>query len=122
MQKAKKTETVDSTTKAVVKSTPKTVAKTVVKKTASVSTGVIKTVKVSRTKLSELLRASSGKFVAVVFVKQDGTERTIVGKASAKDYFTPLGYIKYKDSKNNYKLVDPRTVKELHASNCIYKV
>ncbi len=122
MQKAKKTETVDSTTKAVVKSTPKTVAKTVVKKTASVSTGVIKTVKVSRTKMSELLKANSGKFVSIVFVKQDGTVRTINGKASAKDYFTPLGYIKYKDSKNNYKLVDPRTTQELHCSGVIYKV
>ena len=109
MQKNARTESKDSTvaTKMVAKTT---------------STTSLKTVKVSRTKISELLRSNSGKFVTVVFTKQDGTDRKINGKASAKDYFTPLGYIKYMDSKNNYKLVDPRTVKELHCSGVIYKV
>jgi hypothetical protein len=99
-----------------------TTSKPATKAVAKITPTVVKTVKVSRTKMSELLKANSGKFVSIVFVKQDGTVRKINGKASAKDYFTPLGYIKYKDSKNNYKLVDPRTTQELHCSGVIYKV
>lgn len=102
--------------------TTKATTSKVTAKSASSSTTPTKVVKVSRTKISELLRSNSGKFVSVVFVKQDGTERKINGKASAKDFFTSLGYIKYVDSKNNYKLVDPRTAKELHCNGVIYRV
>lgn len=102
-----------------------TATKDVVKKTASsskTSAAAPKRMRVSRTKISDIMRNSVGKFCTVTFVKQDGSERTINGKANSKGYMDNLGYVRFKDNKGNYKLVDPRTTKELHCNNTVYYV
>lgn len=66
---------------------------------------------VSKTKLLEIIHTSKGRFFTVTWVKKDGSERTANGKVTEKKFQNKLGYIVLKTKKDEYKLVDPRTLK-----------
>ena len=76
----------------------------------------------SRLDIVELMKNSGGRFFTVVFIKADGTERTINGQVKKDDFFDNLGYINFRESNGNYRKVNPKTIKEISISKQIYKV
>lgn len=77
---------------------------------------------VSRTELVKRMKNSKGKFYTITFTKNNGDQRVLNCKSSKKDFMDDLGYIKTKDCKNRYKLVNPRTITELRIGGEIFVV
>jgi hypothetical protein len=67
--------------------------------------------KVPKTTLLDIMKSSKGRFFTVSWIKKDGSERTANGKVTQAKFQNQLGYIVLKTKKDEYKLVDPRTLK-----------
>lgn len=76
--------------------------------------------KVSRSKISNLLLNNIGRFCSVTFIKKNGETRTVNGKPDHV-FMSPLGYINFITNKGNRKQVDPRTVTEASIGGIKYK-
>lgn len=76
----------------------------------------------SRTDIVELMKNSGGRFFTIVFVKADGTERTINGQVKKDEFYDNQGYILFRESNGNFRKVNPITIKEISISKQIYKV
>lgn len=66
--------------------------------------------KKSRTKLIEDLKSSGGKFVTVLFEKNDKTTRMIYGKVHSTNFINTLGYINFYSSKGGVKQINPKKI------------
>lgn len=73
---------------------------------------------ISRTKATELINNTKGKFFTVTFRKQNGTERTLNGKYNTT---TKLGYLNiYSMKDKGFRNVNPRTLLSLKVDNKTY--
>ena len=52
-----------------------------------------KPIRISKTKALELIGSTNSKFFTMIFVKKDGTERTINCRFKGKPQISPLGYL-----------------------------
>lgn len=79
---------------------------------------------ISRTKAYELMQNNKGHFFTVVFIKKDGTERTINGQYHKPAKSSVLGYVNIKDRQDNFtiKNVNLQTLLSLRINGFIYKV
>lgn len=77
---------------------------------------------ISKTKLLNIIKESKGKFFSVTWIKKDGSERTVVGKVAKEKFQNKFGYIVVKEGSNEYKLVDPRTLKSATIDKIQYSV
>lgn len=76
---------------------------------------------ISRTKATEIITGSKGKFFTVTFSKANGQQRTINGNTSGKT--TKLGYMTiYSLKDKGYRNVDPRTLLTLKYKGTTYRV
>jgi hypothetical protein len=66
--------------------------------------------KKSRTKVIDDLKGSGGKFVTVLFEKNDKTTRMIYGKVHSGNFMNTLGYINFHSSKGGIKQIDPKKI------------
>jgi hypothetical protein len=78
--------------------------------------------KVPKTTLLDIMKSSKGKFFTVSWIKKDGSERTANGKVTQAKFQNQLGYIVLKTKKDEYKLVDPRTLKSATLDGIHYVV
>lgn len=76
---------------------------------------------ISRTKATELITTSKGKFFTVTFTKLNGTTRAINGNTTGR--MTNLGYLYIWSTKDKaYRTVNPRTITGLSYNGITYKV
>jgi hypothetical protein len=76
---------------------------------------------ISRTKATELINGTKGKFFTVTFTKANGQMRSINGNTKGKT--TNLGYLNiYSLKDKGYRNVNPRTITSVSLSGIIYKV
>jgi len=67
----------------------------------------------SKKSMVELLRKNVGKFFGITFIKKDGSQRTLNGHMSDKNFINDLGYLNIVTNKGDYKQVDPRKILEI---------
>jgi hypothetical protein len=73
--------------------------------------------------LAQIIEASNGQFVSVVFIKKDGTQRTLVGRlgvtkylAGGKSTLDPAKYITIYDTQNGgYRAINRDTILSVRA-------
>jgi hypothetical protein len=88
--------------------------------------------KINRDKVLELIKSSNGQVFSTVFVKKDGTERSMTCRLGVKKHLTGLG-MKYEPVKmgllpvydmhsKGYRMINLKTVKALQIDKEFYLV
>lgn len=86
------------------------------------NTEIKETIKINKTDLIDVIKESKGKFFSCTWNKKSREERTINGKVTSGKFSNKLGYIVVRTGKNEYKLVDPRTLKAARINGINYIV
>jgi C-terminal processing protease CtpA/Prc len=77
---------------------------------------------ISRTKATEIITGSKGKFFTVTFTKNNSKPRTINGNYK-KGNTTKLGYLTvYSMTDKGYRSVNPKTISSLSWNGTTYRV
>ena len=79
-----------------------------------------KTVKTTKTELITLLKNNIGKLLTIVFIKEDGTVRTVNGQFN--NHLSVLGYYQFKTSQKEHKQFDAKNLLEVRVNKTIYKL
>jgi len=100
--------------KAIVKKAKKKVTKTVAKAgRGNKMIPQLEVVRSSRTKMTQIINESHGRFFTSTHIDKDGNPRTMNG-VKAKNANTELGYIRiYVPKEKGFRLINPQTLTDL---------